>query len=181
MKYQDIYAETINKLKNNQRPLVKLTPDLIEELKDIWQAALLSESIDEASLKKILCILDNSQNMTSSFNELFFSSLDKVNNFEIIIYLLSASQKHVVGEALKSGQMIPIIYFEQLKKLLKSKNPEVLEWTLRTIEVLGPLSLRLKNEVRQVKPGFFSRINQHQKASYQIIELLEKQWERMLL
>jgi hypothetical protein len=82
---------------------------------------------------------------------------------------------------MKSGVMISGVYFDLLKKLLKNKNPEVLEWTLRTIDSMGPMSLRLKKEVLEARPGLMKFFNQHQKSSSQIIELLEKQWEKMRL
>lgn len=181
MNYQELYLQTIEKLKRDERPHIKLTQELIEELKSEWQKAVGGTSIDESALKKILCILDNTQNMSSQFNEYFFMTIEKVKDGDLLIYTLAASQKHVVGESLKSGVMISSVYFDQLKNLLKSKNPEVIEWTLRTIESMGPLSMRFKKEVAEAKPGFMKFFNQHQKSSSQIIELLEKQWEKMRL
>jgi hypothetical protein len=180
MKLESLYQDTILKLKNNQRPLIVLTPEILEELKLKWQEALSSTNVDESTITKILCILDNSQTITSDFNELFLTTLDRVKNQEIIIYLLGASQKHIVAHALKTGTMIPIEYFEKLKNLLKNEHPEVIEWTLRTIESMGPLSMRLKQEVLASRPHFLKLFNQHQKASRQIIDLLEVQWEKML-
>lgn len=180
MNIEELYTDTIDKLKNNVRPHVKLTPDLILELKNKWQEAISKASVDESMLKKILCILDNTQNMSSEFNEQFIETFKKVKNHDLLIYTLAASQKHVIAEALRSGQMISIEYFEQLKILLKSKNPEVLEWTLRSIESMGPLSMRLKQDVREVKPSFLKLFNTHQKSALQIVELLEKQWKKML-
>lgn len=160
--------------------MIKLTPELIAELKSEWQKAINNSQIDQAALTKIFCILDNTQNYTSELNDLFFQTLSKIRDHELLIYALAASQKHVVNESLRTGAMIPTAYFERLKELLKNKNPEVLEWTLRTIESMGPLSMRLKNEVREAKPNFLKFLNAHQKSAGQIIELLENQWKRML-
>jgi hypothetical protein len=180
MKVESLYQDVITKLKNNQRPLVVLTPEILEELQKKWQEALDKTNVDEQTITKILCILDNSQTLSSDFNHLFLATLERVKNHQITIYVLGASQKHVIGHALKTGNMIPFEYFEKIKVLLKNEHPEVIEWTLRTIECMGPLSLRLKEEVRASKPHFLKLFNQHQKASRQIIELLEKQWEKML-
>ena len=54
------------------------------------------------------------------------------------------------------------------------------EWSLSTIETMGPLSLRFKKEVLAAKPGLLKLLNQHQNASSQLIEYLEKEWKRML-
>lgn len=180
MNIDELYIDTIDKLKANIRPHVKLTPELISDLKTQWKTAIETATIDEISLKKILCILDNAQNITSEFNEQFILTFEKVKNQELLIYALAASQKHIIAESLRSGNMISSAYFEHLKCLLKTNNPEVLEWTLRTIESMGPLSMRFKKEVREAKPGILKLFNAHQKAASQIIELLEKQWKKML-
>jgi len=179
MNYQELYIQIIEKIKKDERPLIKLTPELMAELRLEWQKALDHINIDETAIKKILCILDNTQNRTSELNELFIKTFDKVRNQELLIYALAASQKHVIAESLRTGNMITSEYFEKLKELLKNKNPEVVEWTLRTIETMGPLSLRLISEVRAVKPGILKFLNNHQKSSAQLISLMEKQWEKM--
>ena len=181
--YLLIYQDTILKLKNAQRPQIKLTPELLEELKLVWENAL-APAIDKAhqneTIKKILCILDNSQNTTSDFNELFIRTLKEIKEHELIIYTLSASQKHVIADGLKNGKMISMEFFDILKELLLNKNPEIKEWTLRTIETMGPLSLRLKKEVLASKPGLMKIFNPPLKASSQLIDYLEKEWMRML-
>lgn len=176
-----LYDQIILKLKKNERPQIKLSPELIAEIKTEWQKAIDHSHIEEATIKKILCILDNTQNMTAELNEQFIKTFEKVRNQDLLIYALAASQKHVIAESLKTGTMISAEYFEKLKELLKSKNPEVVEWTLRTIESMGPLSLRLVSDVRSVKFGIFKFLNQHQKSSSQLISLMEKQWEKMRL
>lgn len=181
--YQRIYLDTIEKLKNGQRPQVKLTPELLAELKQEWEKVLATGTdkvLQNETLRKILCILDNSQTTTSELNELFIKTLKEIKDHELIVYALSASQKHVIADALKNGKMISLEYFEVLKNLLLSKNPEIKEWTLRTIETMGPLSLRLKNEVLNAKPGLMKIFNKHQKASAQLVEFLENEWKRMM-
>ena len=181
--YLRIYQETIEKLKNGQRPQVKLTLELIDELKQVWEKTIVlgsdqSKQLD--TIKKLLCILDNSQNSSSEFNEQFIRTLKDIKDPQILIYTLSASQKHVIADGLKNGKMISQEFFLVLKSLLLNKNPEIKEWTLRTIETMGPLSLRFKKEVIAAKPGIFKFFNPHQKNSAQLIEYLEKEWIRML-
>lgn len=176
--YTKLYQDTLLKLKSGQRPQIKLNAEMIEGLKLEWQNALNTNASE--TITKILCILDNTQNTTSELNELFFKTLKTMKDSDLLVYTLSASQKHVIAEALKTGVMIPMEYFEILKNLLLSKNPEVKEWTLRTIETMGPLSLRLKKEVLNAKPGLMKLINSHQKKSAQLIEFLESEWKRMI-
>ncbi len=176
-KYINIYLEIIEKLKNGQRPKIVLNAELLSELKAEWNHALACS--DNETIKKILCIMDNTHSTTSELNDLFFKTLKQVKDAELLIYTLAASQKHVIAESFKTGTMISFEYFEILKNLLLDKNPEVKEWALRTIESLGPLSLRFQKEVLAAKPGLIKLINKHQKASSQIIEFLEKEWKRM--
>lgn len=185
MTIEQLYEDTLAKLKRGERPLIKLGPELVTQIREAWSEAVHKEQINETVLKQILCILDNTQNASREFNEHFFVTLEKLRAQtkydELLIYTLAASQKHVVEEALKSGVMIPAVYFDQLKKILETKNPEVLEWTLRTIETMGPLSLRLQKEVRALKPSVLKMFNEHQKAAFQIVEFLDKEWKRLKL
>lgn len=181
--YQRIYFDTIEKLKSGQRPQIKLTPELLMELKAEWEQAIesnLNGARENETIKKILCILDNSQNTTSELNEQFIKTFKQVKDSELLVYLLSASQKHVIADALKSGKMISMDFFDILKTLLQNKNPEIKEWTLRTIESMGPLSMRLRQEVLKAKPGLMKFFNQHQKTSAELVDFLEKEWKRMM-
>ena len=163
-----LYQDTIKKLTNDIRPQIKLTPELIEALRAKWPE----------SLQKVLCILNHTQNTTAEFNDLFFASLREISDQQLLIFLLGASEKHIISHSFMTGNMVPSEYFEILKNLLQTKNPEVLEWTLRTIERMGPLNLRMQNEIRKSKPGFTKFFNSHLRTSDEIIDLLEKQWKR---
>jgi hypothetical protein len=174
---EKLYLETIEKLKNDQRPKIMLSPELKAEIKKVWAEAL--KGNHQEALKQIFCLLEHAQTTTNEFNELFYSTLKELKNSELIIHALAASQKHIVEHSLKTGDMISFEYFEVLKKLLQDKNPEVKEWTLRTIETLGPMSLRLKQEVLKAKPSLLALLNKHQKASGQIIDYLEREWQRI--
>lgn len=180
MTINELYADTIDKLKRDIRPHIKLTPQLIEEIKTEWLKAIEQQQVDKIMLSKILCILDNTQTMTSEFTELFIKTIDKVRDRDLLVYTLSASQKHVITEALRAGNMISADYLAKLKILLKEGHPEVKEWVLRTIESMGPLSLRFSSEIRAAKPGVLKFLNKHHKSSSQIIELMEKQWKTLL-
>ena len=98
---------------------------------------------------------------------------------ELIIYLLSVSRKHLIEKKFLEGNPIPKNFIKSLENLLEhyeNINPEVIEWTLRTIEQLGNQSLKLRETVLKIKPSWGSLFNQHKKSSKQIIELLEKRW-----
>lgn len=162
-----LYENTLNKLKMGNRPQIKLTPELIEGLKGKWQT----------DTHKVLCILTHTQNSSSEFNELLIESFKVETNKETLIFLLGASEKQLISHALMTGNMMPSDFFLILKNLLTTKNPEVLEWTLRTIESMGPLSLRLKNEIKNARPSKMKFFNSHLRSCDEIINLLERQWK----
>ncbi len=165
---ESLYQDTIIKLKAGKRPQIKLTTELIAALKAEWSE----------SLNKVLCILNHTQNTSAQFNELFFSSFNEVSDIKTLIFLLAAAEKHIISESLMTGNMIPSEFFEILKKLLQNKNSELLEWTLRTIESMGPLNRRIKNEIRNSRPGLKKFFNSHSRACDEIINLLETQWKK---
>jgi hypothetical protein len=165
---ESLYQNTLLKLKNDQRPQIKLTPELIAVLKSNWSESPL----------KVLCILNHTQSTSAEFNQLIFAALNESKDYKFLIFLLAASEKHIISHSFMTGNMIPMEFFDILKKLLQTKNPELLEWVLRTIESMGPLNRRLQKEIRKSKPGFMKYFNSHLRASDEIIILLEKQWKK---
>ena len=163
-----LYQDTLLKLNKGIRPQIRLTPLLINDLKLAWTESLL----------EVLCILGHCQNSSAEFNFLLLEALNLEQDPKTVVFLLAATEKHLIADALKSGNMPPAEFLIILKKLLQSKNPEILEWTLRTIEAMGPLNNRLKNEVRASRPGIKKIFNVHLKASDEIINLLEEQWKQ---
>ena len=161
-KIELIYGEVIEKLKKGHRPQIKLDSEFLSILKNSWITSLENQSLEH--LKKILCILDNAQTSTAEFDQLFLRTLKEVKDHDLIVYCLSASQKHLIAESFKSGKMISFEFFDILKTLMVHSQPEVKEWSLRTVETLGPLSLRLKEDVLKAKPGLDKLFNKHKKS-----------------
>lgn len=175
--FDKIYEECITKLKNGQRPQIKLTEEMVLLISSLWPKDLKNDS--KVLLRKILCILDNSQTSTNAFDQLLLKTLEREIDDETMIYMLSVIQKQSITQSFKSGHIIDYKFFETFKNLLKTNNPELKEWTLRTIESLGPLSLRLKKEVLAARPGLLKQLNHHQKNCAAIIDYMEKDWRRL--
>lgn len=172
---EQTYETCIEKLKMGARPHIRLTDELALAINEAWPL-----KDDSEVLKQILCILDNSMNTTSAFDEKLLHSLGETKKPETLIFLLSAIQKQTIAHSQKTGNMISFEFFNRFKTLLLSDHPELKEWTLRTIESLGPLSLRLKKEILEAKPNLIQRLNAHHKNSAQIIEYMEKDWKRLM-
>ena len=188
-KWEDLYSKTIEDLKNFRRPMVKLSSEDFMEMRDLWGESL--QKLQDPSykeeqrekvlalLEKIFCLLDHSQKPSVLFDSLYEESFKIIKKPELIIYLLSVSRKHLIEKKFLEGNPIPKNFIKSLENLLEhyeNINPEVIEWTLRTIEQLGNQSLKLREAVLKIKPSWGSLFNQHKKASKQIIELLEKRW-----
>jgi len=167
---ENLYQDTLTKLKEGQRPQIKLSLELTALLKAHWTQ----------SLHQVLCILSHTQNTSAEFHDLLLQSFQEKNHEpETLIFLLGVSEKHIISHSLMTGNLPPHEFFEILKILLRTKNPEVLEWTLRTIESMGPLNFRLQQDIRSARPGFRKIFNSHLRACDEIINLLEIQWKRM--
>jgi hypothetical protein len=183
--WEKIYSQAIQDLQNFKRPQIKLDKQDFLELHHLWEENLqfMEESAKKkeevlSTLEKIFCILDHSQKSSSIFDDLIQQSFPKLKKPELIIYLLSVSQKHIIQKKFLEGNPIPKGFFGLLKDLLKKyqDEPEIIEWTLRTIEQLGNQSIKLREEVLTIKPRWGVLFNNHKKASRQIIEMLEKRW-----
>ncbi len=168
------FNRIIEKLKKNERPLTKYSEEEFSKLNSIWNDLLQEKKNHE--LTKIYCILDNTQNYSNIFSENIYQTFKLNNDPEIIIFNLSAASKHIINFHHKKGERVPFELIEVLKELLTHNNPEVLEWTLRTIEQLGSQAIFLKDDIINSKPGILSLFDKHKKASKQIIEMLEKRW-----
>lgn len=179
--FKDLYKECIQKLKEGRRPQIKLDDETITHLKNSWPSLELLNTNQAAreDLKEILCLLDNSQTTTDAFDPELLLLLENIKNEKELIFGLSVIQKQTIAHSLKTGKILDYRFFTQFKELLKSTSPELKEWTLRTVESLGPMSLRLKADILAAKPSFFKRLNSHQKNCADIIDYLEAEWKRL--
>ena len=188
-KWEDLYSKTIEDLKNFKRPMIQLSSADFLEIRDLWKEGLqklkdpsFKEEQKEqtlAFLEKIFCLLDHTQKPSVLFDSLYEESFKIIKKPELVIYLLSVSRKHLIEKKFLEGNPIPKSFIKSLENLLEDYeniNPEVIEWTLRTIEQLGNQSLKLREAVLKIKPSWGSLFNQHKKASKPIIELFEKRW-----
>ncbi|CBW27011.1 hypothetical protein BMS_2208 [Halobacteriovorax marinus SJ] len=167
------FEQVIEKLKKNERPLLKYSEDEFHAINEEWSKLL--ETKNYKDLHKIFCILDNTQNYSNIFSENIFKTFS-IKDDEILIYNLSAASKHIIAYHQKKGERTPFELLNIFKELLHHQSPEVLEWTLRTVEQLGSQAIFLKDDIIKAKPGIMSLFDKHKKASKQIIEMLEKRW-----
>lgn len=192
MDLQTIYLNIIDKLKEGKRPIVSLDDTLVAEIKHIWQESLevlnygtaKAEAIAlaEEQLRKIFCILGHTHTSSKEFNELIILTLKNISQSEILVYALGVSHKQMIAESFKSGVILPQEFFSVLKNILAHPSPEVKEWGLRTVDALGPLGTRLKDDVLKMKTtpffNFKQFFNPHIKSTHELISYLESEWKK---
>lgn len=174
MNLENEFNSVIEKLRNNERPLLKFTPIQFEELNNLWTVFLETKNYTE--LFKVFCILDNTQNYSDIFSKNIYETFKISQDSQTLIYNLSAASKHIIAFNHKQGNRAPHDLVMVLKDLLSNRDPEVLEWTLRTIDQLGSQAIFLKDDIMKSRPGILAIFDKHKKASKQIIEMLEKRW-----
>jgi hypothetical protein len=179
---EELFKHVLNELKRGHRPRLKLTKDQMTAYTNLWQSLDDQLSVDnnEQSYKEkltpLLGILDHAINSSDDLASLFISSLKRIKDPELLVYLLSGTLKHAIEEKQKRGDRADQQTLSALETTLNHSSPEVLEWSLRCIEQLGSQSLYFKKNIMARKPSFLKQFNKHNKAARQIIEFLERRW-----
>lgn len=171
------YQEILEKIKDEKRPFLRLDQNQRESLALSWREALGDHQNHQ--LKAISCILEHSTSQDDRFDQLFIESLSTISDANLLIYFLSASQKHVIERAHRIGEPVSIEFIKVLRSLLSLQDPELYEWTLRTIESLGPQNLILKDAILSTRPNRLNIFNKHSVSANQIINLLQRQWNEL--
>lgn len=172
-----LYLQILEDLKADKRPLLEINEHRYQLIKTTWAKAL--ENADEPRLKEVLCLLDHASHPVGGLTDFFRKTLDEDLSQEIKIFTLGASTTHVVTHSQLHGNPIDPEFIQCIRAHLHPKqDPELLEWLLRVIEAMGKQGLKLRKEVRDVRPGPLGHLSPHKRACRQIIDLLESQWSR---
>jgi hypothetical protein len=170
MNIDEIYEKLIKNLGLGHRALMRFSKDELE----ILNLELLSQS--EHHLEKVLTILIHLATPQNLFEENLLKIL-KINlSAKICIFSLNASRKHVIEARKIKGQRLDFEFLEILKFKLYDSNPEIVEWTLRTIEESGSQGVYFLQELDKIKPPPWKWFNKHHRAVREIIALLERRW-----
>lgn len=169
MNIQERYLQVIGEVEKGHRALVRFTPDELEHL----HAKIKKPSDD---LKEVLCLIDHSATLHLAFEPELIRLLNSELAAPMLVFTLDCSRKHIIQARGQRGQRLGFEFLEALKKLLYSSSPEVVEWTLRTIEECGGQGVYFLRDLDKIKPPPWKWFNQHQRAVREIIELLERRW-----
>lgn len=172
--FDEIYAELLARLQKDERPHLELPENVLNQIKNLWQYSLQNQ--DNQAINSIMCVLDYSRHTYDLFDELFYQTLESNLSSPTLVFTLGASWKHMLGRWSRSGDRISMRYIEILRVFLNSKNEELVEWALRTIDQIGPQGRLLQKEISQNKMKLKSLINPRAKAITQLVEMFEKRW-----
>lgn len=182
----EIYQNSIKNLSNEARTHVQMTEakidSIIVEFTTLIEDSKLSLNEKKDLLKKYLFILSHANITSKKTHPSLLKTFEYLKDFKLdadfFVFLLSAVQKQFIDHQSRSGDKIPMELFHRLKELLQHSNAEVLEWTLRTIEALGPQSLLFEKELAQLKPSLLKLFNEHQQNAFKIIDVIKNNWTR---
>ncbi len=169
------YNQILEELKAGKRPFFKLSPEEFHEVSLYLQKAL--DKRDKGEIQHALLILETVSSYSKIFDELLYKNIEIfMDDPEHIIFVLGSIQKQIIDRSTKEGERPPKGTFDLLRSLLMHKSPEVLEWALRTIEGLGPMSYSLKDDILKAKPSILGVFNSHKKASREIVDVILANW-----
>ena len=173
------YGKILQELQGESRPQLKLSNVAWNDLAALFRQFVREQN--EENLLKVLCILNNCQRSSSIllFTEGLLDLLEEESfrkKRDLLIFSLAALGKHTVPLYQRNGDRLPSRLIVALRKLLVHPQPEVLEWSLRTIEEIGGQGMALKGDIEKVSFGFFYFTNPHLKSAKKIIAGLLKRW-----
>ncbi|MBH47695.1 MAG: hypothetical protein CME71_05955 [Halobacteriovorax sp.] len=174
--FEHIHADLLGRLQQGERPHLQFNEKLLNEITDKWTNAL--ENSLHSDIDAIMCVLEHARHPSPLFDDLFFLTLEKDLPKNQLIFTLGASWKHMLGRWSRAGDRLPMRYLEILRKFLNHPELELREWSLRTIDQVGPQGQLLKADIQAAKVGWRGLFNPHAKAVAQLAEMLEKRWSR---
>jgi hypothetical protein len=176
MNIDELYQKTISALEKGERALNRFSKDELGELVELLNLEI--NNPDSTRLEKILCLVDHTATDDGRFEPAILATLKKDLPTRILVFALNCARKHIIQAHFKRGHRLQGEFLLILKALLHSKQPEVVEWTLRTIEECGNQGVFFLQDLDKIKPAPWKWFNPHQRAVREIITLLERRWSR---
>lgn len=170
------FTKIMQELKAGHRALVRFNQDELEILEEKLNHVLVGKNL--AELEKVLCLVEHSAALNSKFESGLLNVLNSDLPDHLLVFALNGARKHIIQAKFQRGQRLNYEFLEALKKLLHSSSPELVEWSLRTIEECGNQGVYFLREFDKIKPPPWKWFNPHQRAVREIITLLERRWSR---
>ena len=168
-------------MKGGQRPLWKPREEELAEIERQWRKFLQGGSVSGEGLIPSLCLLSYSRTLTERFDPLIFQTLTFAGSGpEVLVAALGCLQRQILDRCERRGERPPHQVMECLKVLLAHPNPEVFHWCLRTVELMGSMSIGLREDILARCPGRWeSLFNPHKRAARKMIAFLNVRWKSL--
>jgi len=176
------YNLIIESLKNNGRALLQNDEELFDEINTSLAQLLSQENISDRDLMPLFCLLDHCPRPDKRFENHLLMIAPKLKTADSRVAWMGIAHKHILERQQRDGDPIPQELIPILKLYMsdkKNQHWEVLEWVLRTVVMIGPLSLQLKSDIEAIRPTILSLFNRHQRHYFEILELLQKNWQQL--
>lgn len=170
------YQKIIADLERGSRALIRFSKDETEELTQIFEETVSGDNFE--ALEKVLCLVDHNAVDHAPWEAPILKALDKNLPPRLMVFALNCARKHIIQARFKRGRRLEFNFLGSLKKLLTSPSPEVVEWTLRTIEECGNQGVFFLQDFAKIKPPPWKWFNPHQRSIREIITMLERRWSR---
>jgi hypothetical protein len=176
MDIEGTYQKILSDLKNGSRALIRYSREEVSFIGNSFSASLTQKNFSH--LEIILCLMDHAAMDHPEWEGHLLEALSKGLPDQLQIFTINCSRKHILAARFKRGHRLHFEYLEILKRLLYSPSPEVVEWTLRTIEECGNQGIYFLKDFDNIKPPPWKWFNPHQRAVRELIALLERRWSR---
>lgn len=176
MNLEATYQKIIADLEQGSRALVRFNREEVTTLSGYFLEGLKEK--DHSRLEKILCLMDHAASDHPEWEPYLLGALGEDLPPNLQVFILNCARKHILQARQKRGNRLTYEFLEALKKLLYSPSPEVVEWTLRTIEECGSQGVYFLREFDKIKPAPWKWFNAHQRAVRELIAMLERRWSR---
>lgn len=169
MNITEKYEKLLKDLELGHRALIRYSQEEVEFLAH-------NLSNDQKNREIILTLIIHSATPHHLFEVVLIKLLKENLPTNEQIFCLNAARKHILEARRIKGLRLEFDFLEVLKSLLFSKDPEIVEWTLRTIEECGSQGIYFLKEFDKIKPPPWKWFNKHHRAAREIIAMLERRW-----
>jgi len=162
------YQVVLQELAKGARGLQRYSPEEVAQLREALQTSV--------SLTPTLCLVTHAAYPERSFEPILLELMQKPLSSSEMVYVLNAARKHIMQARFKEGLRLDLDFLERLRSLLRNSDPEVIEWTLRTVEECGSQGVLLSKDVAAVRPKVFSLWRAQNRTILELVTLLQRRW-----
>jgi len=169
----DTYEHIISQLKQNIRPRIPNTPELLDALeRELENTTTPSEAT--------LCVVSHLANPNKAIGNLLVRIISSSLPTEIQIFILDGIQKHILDERMISGDRLDSSFLMTFNTYLETAPKPALHFAVGIVENCGSQSIFFRNTLKAIQWGFMDAFKQENRSTITRIEALEKRWQKIV-